>query len=698
MKLHQIASVLMSVIYLSSTALAQEDARRIKVDVRRPLRLDYQSGAWNKDANKVETSVLLIRDSKSGRLAKVEVTENGRDTGLFIGFYQLNFEATTSQEFEMTPEIYLVPPQLANGAKGLATVADMIRDGQLLRKPYFLRIENRSVQAISVYDTKDQALDAYQGFLKTGSGRQIVDRAAMAAAQAAKQSAEARARIEAEAKAEADRARMAADEATRIEAARKKAAEMDANAKALRKAKGKTFADEAMELYKAEKYAEAAKKFQQASDLDPENQGYYFQYGVTLYKIDDYQRSLVLLDQVKEGVKGSDVNMAEVEYYRGLNHLKLKEYNGAYKSFLDVKNRNDATLSPVAGFFAGVIDFQNENLDSAKNLFEYVMDQSKDPKLDQQSEAYLDQIANIRQYQEMQKKKFFVNANLGLMYDSNILSMSAANAPTDLAGWRWAYGGSLEYRPLFTPKHELSMSLAINDMYSQDKSFKSKTEFQNTDPLMAVFAVPYRFKSELFSKGYQLTLTPSFQNIQMNADGEGSRETILSSSVLALEQTFVMSEDWFSTYTLEGRRDNSLITSTADESQSATKVTLTSTQSWFYDSKKTKAFLWDFGYAMNNAEGINQKYNRIDCAFTYLAPVTETWSGTARFAYYNSNYNQHQTGRTDNNFGLTLAGRRPIEKLLFFNLALTYNKNNSIEAYTYDKFSILTSVSWDQNF
>lgn len=683
-----------SIAFALSCAHAQEDARKVRVDVRKPLRLDYHSDAWNKDKSKVETSTLLIRDAKTGRTAQVEVTETGRDTGLFLGYYQLNFVSGQNQDPEMSPEVYVVPPSIASGAAGMKVVNQMIRDGQLLRKPYFLRVENRSMQAISVYDTKDQALEAYQGYLKTGTGRQIVDRAAMAAAQAARLSEQSRARQEAELKAENERKAMEQAEAARIAEARQKASEMDANAKALRQKRAVDAATLAMELYKKDEFAGAEKKFQEAVNEDPENQTYYFQYGVTLFKLEKYDRSLVILDLVK----GGEVNPAEVNYYRGLNHLKLQEYNNAYKSFLDVKNANDPQLSPAAGFFAGVIDYQNENYDSARGLFEYVLDHSKDPQLDKQSEAYLEQIANIRQFQEMQKTKFFINAQLGLIYDSNILSISAANAPTDLNGFRWMYGGSVEYRPIYSQRHELSAQLSVNDMYSQDKQFQSKTEFQNTDALQAIFGLPYRWKAEAFGKGYQLSLTPSYENVQMNADGEGTRETILNSTVLDVDQTFIMNEDWFSTYNLEFRRDNSQIASTDEENQSATKLSLSSSQAWFFDAKKTKALIWDLGYSKNNAEGENQRYNRIDTALTYLHPINDTWSGTTRLGYYNSNYNEHTSGRTDNNLGVTLAARRGLEKLLFVNVAFTYQKNNSIEAYTYDKYTLMTFLSWDQNF
>lgn len=63
-----------------------EPVKKIKLDARRPVRLDYKSQAWNKDPLKVETSAILVRDSHTGRLAKIVVTETGANTGMFVGY------------------------------------------------------------------------------------------------------------------------------------------------------------------------------------------------------------------------------------------------------------------------------------------------------------------------------------------------------------------------------------------------------------------------------------------------------------------------------------------------------------------------------------------------------------------------------------------------------------------------------------
>src|SRR6218665_2265265 len=106
----------------------------------------------------------------------------------------------------------------------------------------------------------------------------------------------------------------------------RKAAQLDAAERSARKNRAQKLADEAMALYKAEKFADAEKKFAEATQLDPDNQAYYFQYAVTLFKQEKYERSLVLLDLAR----GSGVKESERAYFVGLNHLKMKEYNAAY--------------------------------------------------------------------------------------------------------------------------------------------------------------------------------------------------------------------------------------------------------------------------------------------------------------------------------------------------------------------------------
>lgn len=697
MKRHLFFSVCAALLLFSSTSFSQqlEENKKIKVDARKPLRLDYKSKAWNKDKNKVETSALLVRDSASGRLAKIVVTETGADTGLFVGYYQLSFDSSSGSGAEMTPEIYVVNESLLQKQEALKNIDQMIRDGKVLRKPFFFRTESKSVQAISIYDSKEQAYVAYEDFLKTGTGRPIVDRAALEAQRVAQMTQEQKAFEEAQAKLELERKAMEVEEARKAEELKKRQAAASAAERENRKKEAKELAEKAMGFYRLDRFAEAETLFQKSIELDPENQAYYFQYGVCQYKSQKYNRSLAILALAKEG--GFDP--VERDYYMALNYLKLKQNAAAYKGFIEIKNKNNKIMSPAAAFFAGVIDFQAENYDSSKLLFEHVIDSSSDTQLDAQAESYLEQIANLRQFEEMQKKKFLITANLGMMYDSNILAQDPAQTNLDLAGVRWSYGGSVEYRSVYTQNHEFSALLAVNDLYSLDKTLKASADLQNTDPLVLSFGLPYGYKTSIFDRPYRISVIPSYEAIQMNIDREGNRENIVNSGVFTLAQTLVASEKWYSSLNMEYRSDRSQITSTEEESQTATKASIFASQTLFTDDKNSKAWTLDLGYANNNAKGVNQKYTRVDAAVGYFMPIYDKTTGAARLSYYGSNYGEHLTGRTDTNFGLSLSSRTPLSDILSWNNALTYNKNTSTQTIaSYDRWVLSTMFSWAQNF
>ena len=156
----------------------------------------------------------------------------------------------------------------------------------------------------------------------------------------------------------------------------------------------------AQQLISQEKYADAEKLFAQAVELDPTNSTFYYQYAVTLYKLENYNKSVVILRLAQ----GGEVNEVEKRYYVGMNLLKLREFEGAVTEFDAVQAANNESLSPSAAFFKGVIRFQKEQYDTAKKDFEYVLDNSKDPRLDQQAETYIEQIANVMAFEKEKKK------------------------------------------------------------------------------------------------------------------------------------------------------------------------------------------------------------------------------------------------------------------------------------------------------
>lgn len=678
-------------IFCASAGLAQ--VSNLRIEKNSPLKIEYKFIGWNKNSLSRDTAAIIIRDAMSGKLVKMNLQETEDDSSFFVGSFGIGFEGS-----EIQPEVYVVPQKMLNEKEKLMTVAKLINDGSILRKPFFIRKEG-SVQKLTVYDTAEQALEAYNNFRKNYKGKDIVDPNLLEAQRKAALLAEQARLVEAAKLQEAQRLAMEAAEKLKQQELIKKQLELTEAEKAKRKAEAKSLADQALKAYTAEKYADAESLFAKAVEFDPENKEFYFQYGVTLYRTEKFNKSIVILNSSA----GASVNPLDKGYFLALNYVKLKEYDQAIKQFEVVKQGDNKTLSSSSAFYIGILEFQNEKYESSKSNFEFVLDNSTDSNLDQQAESYIEQIANIMAFEAEKKKRFILTANMGMMFDSNILSVANSNltegSATGLEGYRAMYGGSIEYRPIYNIKHEFSAILSASDMYSMSPSFQAKTEFQNTDPLSMSIAFPYKYKETLFGKPWQMVATPSYETINMNSDKEGSRELLVSSVVTKLDNTLVMNENYFAAYGLEYRSDTPTSGTGTDDDQTAKKISLSTSHTFFTDKKKTTAWIGDMTLASNQAEGANQTYFRYDLGGTYLAPWIWETSYTARLSLGQADYSKHLIGRKDTVYGLNLGLTKPLSETWTAALAAAYTINQStLESSDYKKYTIMAVFTWSQGY
>lgn len=666
-----------------------ESFAQSKLDTSKPLLVEYSSPAWNKNPNSNDSASIFLRDGSSKKLARIELTETKINSGFFVGHYVVSWG-----DKQIFPEMYIPPQNLAKTPDQLKMIEKMIEDGTLLRKPFFLRSEDRGVQTLTVFDTAEQAVAALEAYRKAHAAGNV-NRAAFEAQSTAAKMDEETARLALVDKQGAERLRLQTEEKRKQDELKKVQSELSSAEKTRRQKEAKQAAGEAMKLYQQQNFVDAVKKFTQAIELEPDNTAFYYQYGVALHKSENYNKSLAVLNLAQ----GADINPVERKFFVGLNHLKLKEYDNALKNFDSVKESNDKMMGPAGAFYSGVVHYQKENYAAAKSNFEYVLDKSEDPGLDKQAENYIEQIANIMTFKKEQEKKFILTLSGGLQYDSNILAVSNsqldAGRPTSLEGYRWTYGGSVEYRPVYLVNHEFSAVLAVNDMYSTNSSFSAEQLFQNTDPLVLGLTFPYKFKGKAFDKPFQTGVTPGFETIQMNQDGSGARETIVESLVLRNDNTFVMNENWFATYLLELRSDTAKTNTGGDDDQSASKITLSTVQTFFQNPKKTEAWVGELGGAQNTASGKNATFTRFDLAATYMAPWKWDTTWTGRLGYYIADYNQSTAARKDSVSSLTLGLRKPLTPAVTASLTGVYTLNGSnVAANDYKKYLILTSFSW----
>jgi hypothetical protein len=300
------------------TKLPQKTAKtkRAGLDTQKVIRLNYGLPDWNKDSTQIDSASIMLREGNTGRVVQINLEETAPDSSQFSGLYSVQWEKIT----EMAPEFYVPPQELLNTPQGSKKLTQLVQNNQLKKAPFIIRRGKNGEQIVELFDTAEQAREAMKAFREERAAlemqsKKIVNESAIEAARIA---AEAKIKEEA-AKAAAERSRMAQIEARKASEQAAAMEKQNAAEQARRRQLAQKFANEAIELYKAGKFKEAAAKFEQAVEQDPTNKTYYYQFGVTLYRIDNYNKSLVYLNLSE----GSYKNPTEKEIYRGHNLYKM---------------------------------------------------------------------------------------------------------------------------------------------------------------------------------------------------------------------------------------------------------------------------------------------------------------------------------------------------------------------------------------
>ncbi len=683
---------------------AQKKERTAKASTRssegaRSMSISYGSPSWNGDSRKIDSAYLVLRDKKTGKLVQIQLEESEPDSSQFVG----KFSITHGNE-QVSPEIFVPPPELRNPEQDGKKLIEMIQANKVDVKPVVWKKTDSGQPLIDVYDNQEQAAAAEAAYreeeklsadmkkkklLKPIPSEQALE----AARQAEHKAALDKMALDA-AKREADRVRMEQIEKQKAEERAKAAKAMSEQERAARAARAKAAAEEAMAFYTAGKYPQAEAKFKQAVELDPQNTSYYFRYGITLYRNNKFNEALVAMKLAKV----DPASELEKQYYMGLIHYRLKELDPALANFQSVAKSPDPNMGPSATFYAGVIYFAQEKYELAKKAFEDVIDNSQDPRLDEQAEQYLDQIANAMAFKKMRENKFTFTGVVGASYDSNVLlspdSAGDQGTTTDSKDFRLLTSGDLEYRPVFSQHHEFSTKVNANLTNSL------KDESAVADPWVYGISLPYSYKGTLGSKGLKFSAKPGYEILYMDPTDTGTKSNILTSYLMTLEATLVNSPSWFSQYSLETRMDDSKTAdSIGDDDSDAMKYTLKTTQSVFLDKSRKEAIMGSAGIVMNAAKGKNREYMRYELGAMYVRPTKWNASWISGLTIYQLNYDNADEKRTDFNATLMTGVSKPIKEWVTWGLIGTYTKNDSnLTANEYSKYLILTTATFVTNF
>ncbi len=450
--------------------------------------------------------------------------------------------------------------------------------------------------------------------------------------------------------------------------------------------KAKKYADHAMKLYRAGRFAAAAKNYATATEFDPENLEYLYQYAICLYKMKEYNRSLALLSLSE----GAEVNPAERNYYIAMNQMMLKNYDKALEGFDDVKEENHPELSPMAAFYAGHIEYQRQNFPPARRNFESVIDLSKNPRLDREAEKMLEEIDRQESFIASTREKYHYSLYIGPQYDSNVLNIAASSASTGVAALRANYGGSFGIFIYRKPTLDFSAEISLNDYYSTKTDFKTDATLQTADALEASVSLPVRWEKFLF--------TPAYKNIYLSPTG-GARTLAIVSTVLGIEHTAMLTTSWLLKSKVEGGSDQSKLTVTStDDSQTGTRTTLNLSFIKLFDTKGENTLITDVGYTKNQTEGINYRSTKPSLALTYT--FSGLWKNLAlvRVDYYQQAYSEATTPRTDSAWSLLISQNKKLAPNWDFTMGAQYTASSSnVETYKYNKYMVTTLFTYSRS-
>jgi tetratricopeptide (TPR) repeat protein len=678
-----------------SLAWPAQAKTKIRLDSSRQVRLTYSSASWNTSPEKIDSAFLIFRDAITNRMVQIQLEETEPDSGFFTG----EFFITWADAANISPEIYIPSQDLRT--KSQKTIFQVISSGKLARKPVIVKRGENDEKVIAVFDTREEAESAwkvYQKELKTAQSKLIkpVPGESAHTAEMEKHKKQLQELADQAKSHESDRERMEREEREKLTEAQAKFAKLSADEQQKRKDEAKKIYDEGMTSYRAGDFQTAEKKFHEAIHIDPTATAYYFEYGVSQYRLEKMNDAMVDFRIATEDPRSA----LEKKYYMGLIYLRLQELDNAAKAFDEVGAAKDPVLSPSALYYKGVLFFTNAQYEQAKHPFEEVIDTSQDPKLDQQAEEYLDKIANAIAYQRIAEQKWNLTGTVGLMYDSNVLlspdNQVAQGIVQNKGDVRLLTAAALEYRPYFSEVHEFATRFNMNMMNSSNPNVSTADAWDYS------LEAPYTYKSTLFGKGYRLTVRPGYEMLYMALSTDQAKKDILNSTYVAFDNTFVMHENWYATYTFHFRHDESLLNlgdpgyTTSDDNATSNQYYLRTSQMFLLNQSKQEAIVPSGGILHNVAVGKNKSYDRFEVGTSYMRPIG-AYAFNIGLNYYYLTYPSADPGREDNYFSLSSGVSKPITEWFTWGVTASYTSNSSTQTdtYQYQKWLVMTTATFN---
>jgi len=668
----------------------------------RPLSIYYENIGWNEDATQIDSGYLYLRNKDSGEIKELNLTETKPNSGVFA----IDFPVGTIKEKKLAAEIYSPPQSMLKGQKRISFVKALIEDSSIRRKPFLLRVVAQKGQFIDVFDEKVNAIEAYNAYRKKMGlsddalesesiiqvtteekphKKQPIDTSTLQSLFMANEND----LSSSNRKNQELREVLKSVEERRRKAVLENAKSWTSSQTTFKMKKATDAIKTAVSSIKEQNFDSSIEQFLQASDLNPASEDIYQQYGVSLFRGKKFNQSIVVLQLSNP----SEDRIAEKHFYLGMNFYQLKDYPSAIADFDKVlaqpKNKSFAATS---AFYKGTALIEVQEYEKAKAAFQYVLDTSEDPKMDERAEKFIEYSMDRQALEKKRSNWFFASGVLGLMYDSNIvLAQDQAREQglvTGEEGWRLLTQVSTQVRPYYADSDELRVGFDLTALKSFDTSFGSNPTAEQADPYLVGLNVPWTHRGTLGGKGYFFDLTPGFEAIIMDLDNTGN-EVITQSVKLDFNNTLVANKDWIAKWDVFFSINDSDILGDTESADSVTGGLRVS--SIIILNKDLERYLIpDISYRINDAQGTNFAFNRIDLGMTYTSSVFGKWMWNSRLAYFLANY---QSLRVDNNYSASTGVSRKINRSWNWGLMASYIVNNS-NINAYNKYNVVSTFSF----
>ena len=301
--------------------------------------VQYGYPRWNVDPEKVDTASILLKDGDSGQLVQIFLEETRPNSSIFGGLYSVSWANIQ----KIRAEFYIPPQHLLRSRGGIKKLEALIAKKKIRKRPFVLHRNSSGLQAVELYDTREQARRALKFFKQELALRNTRAKSIGPGGEWKQKVAMLRSRVE--------RVRLEQVE-------RRKELERLQHQDRLLEAEREERKEKARDLWKRALLAFQQGGFQKATHLfdrglefDPTNTSNLFRYGVSLYRTGQFNRSLVVL----HGIKNQKVPRGEKSFFMGLNYYRLREDKLALKFLRIAREFGTASLTPLAAFYEGII-------------------------------------------------------------------------------------------------------------------------------------------------------------------------------------------------------------------------------------------------------------------------------------------------------------------------------------------------------